>query len=256
MRRDISRLADTTFDLLIVGAGIYGACAAWDAALRGLTVAVVDQGDFGAGTSANSLRIVHGGLRYLARGRFSRMLESIGSAPPSSGSLRGWWSRFGCWSPPTAPLARGRIAHAAALALNDLVSWNRNRHLDPDHKIPRGRVVSRDECLRLFPWFEPKGLSGGAIWHDAQLRHPERLTLSFLRAAASNGALPANYLRVEGLLTQGGAVRGARAIDSLTGTELEIGLARCWLRPAPGLRTWSPLELGLPRSNHRLTHWA
>ena len=46
MRRDLPRLADTTFDLLIVGAGIYGACAAWDAALRGLTVAVVDQGDF------------------------------------------------------------------------------------------------------------------------------------------------------------------------------------------------------------------
>src|SRR5919107_3011911 len=64
MRRDIPRLADTPFDLLVVGAGIFGACAAWDASLRGLSVAVVDQDDFGAATSANSLRIVHGGSPY------------------------------------------------------------------------------------------------------------------------------------------------------------------------------------------------
>ncbi|HWN19016.1 MAG TPA: FAD-dependent oxidoreductase [Gemmatimonadales bacterium] len=222
MRRDISRLADTTFDLLIVGAGMYGACAAWDAALRGLTVAVVDQGDFGAGTSANSLRIVHGGLRYLARGRFSRMLESIRERSTLLRIAPGLVEPVRVLVPTYGAAGRGRIAHAAALVLNDLVSWNRNRHLDQDREIPRGRVVSRGECLRLFPWFEPKGLSGGAIWHDAQLRHPERLTLSFVRAAASNGALPANYLRVKGLLTQGGAARGARAIDSLTGTELEI----------------------------------
>jgi glycerol-3-phosphate dehydrogenase len=222
MRRDIARLADTTFDLLIVGAGIYGACAAWDAALRGLTVAVVDQGDFGAETSANSLRIVHGGLRYLARGRFSRMLESIGERSTLLRIAPGLVEPVRVLVPTYGAAGRGRIAHAAALALNDLVSWNRNRHLDQDRNIPRGRVVSRGECLRLFPWFEPGGLSGGAIWHDAQLRHPERLTLSFVKAAASSGAVPANYLRVKGLLTQSGAAKGARAIDSLTGAELDI----------------------------------
>lgn len=222
MRRNIPRLADTTFDLLIVGAGIYGACAAWDAALRGLTVAVVDQGDFGAGTSANSLRIIHGGLRYLARGRFSRMLESIGERSTLLRIAPGLVEPVRVLVPTYGAAGRGRLAHAAALAINDLVSWNRNQHLDQDRNIPRGRVVSRGECLRLFPWFEPKGLSGGAIWHDAQLRHPERLTLSFVKAAASSGAVTANYLRVKGLLAQGGVTQGARAIDSLTGAELDI----------------------------------
>jgi glycerol-3-phosphate dehydrogenase len=222
MRRDIPRLADTTFDLLIVGAGIYGACAAWDAALRGLTVAVVDQGDFGAATSANSLRIVHGGLRYLARGRFSPMLESIGERSTLLRIAPGLVEPVPVVVPTYGTGSRGRMAHAAALALNDLVSWNRNRHLDQGHKIPRGRVVSRGECLRLFPWFESKGLSGGAIWYDAQLRHPERLTLSFVEAAASSGAVPANYLQVKRLLTHRGAVQGARVIDCLTGTELDI----------------------------------
>jgi glycerol-3-phosphate dehydrogenase len=222
MRRDISRLADTTFDLLIVGAGIYGACAAWDAALRGLTVAVVDQDDFGAATSANSLRIVHGGLRYLTRGEFSRMRESIQERSTLLRIAPGLVDPIPVLVPTYGAGSRGRIAHAAALALNDLLSFNRNRHLDQDRCIPRGRVISRDECLRLFPWFEAKGLSGGAIWYDAQLRHPERLTLSFVKAAAARGAVPANYVRVLGILTHQGTAQGARAVDTLSGRELDI----------------------------------
>jgi len=222
MRRDIPGLAGATFDLLIVGAGIYGACAAWDAALRGLTVAVVDQGDFGAATSANSLRLVHGGLRYLARGEFSRMRESIGERSTLLRIAPGLVEPIPVLVPTYGVGTRGRIAHAAALALNDLVSLNRNRHLDPDRVIPGGRMVSREECLRLFPRFDTEGLSGGAIWHDALLRRPERLTLSFVQAAAASGAVVANYVRVTELLTHGGAAQGARAVDSQTGAELEI----------------------------------
>ncbi|MBA3759725.1 MAG: FAD-dependent oxidoreductase [Gemmatimonadales bacterium] len=222
MRRDIPGLAGATFDLLIVGAGIYGACAAWDAALRGLTVAVVDQGDFGAATSANSLRLVHGGLRYLARGEFSRMRESIGERSTLLRIAPGLVEPIPVLVPTYGVGTRGRIAHAAALALNDLVSLNRNRHLDPDRVIPGGRMVSREECLRLFPRFDTEGLSGGAIWHDALLRRPERLTLSFVQAAAASGAVAANYVRVTELLTHGGAAQGARAVDSQTGAELEI----------------------------------
>src|SRR5918992_3088148 len=77
MRRDLSSLFSPVFDLLVIGAGIHGACIAWDACLRGLRVALVDRSDFGAATSANSLGIVHGGLRYLTRADLPRMLESI-----------------------------------------------------------------------------------------------------------------------------------------------------------------------------------
>jgi glycerol-3-phosphate dehydrogenase len=222
MRRDIPRLADTSFDLLIVGAGIYGACAAWDASLRGLSVAVVDRDDFGAATSANSLRVVHGGLRYLTRGDFSRMRESIRERSTLLRIAPGLVEPLPVLVPTYGIGHRGRIAHALALALNDLVSLDRNRHLDPDRLIPRGRVISRVECLQLFPWFEAPGLSGGAIWHDALLGHPERLTLSFVKAAAASGAVPANYLRVTRLLTHHGAAQGARAIDGLSGAEIDI----------------------------------
>jgi glycerol-3-phosphate dehydrogenase len=222
MRRDLPRLTDTRFDLLVVGAGIYGACAAWDASLRGLSVAVVDQDDFGAATSANSLRIVHGGLRYLARGDFTRMRESIRERSTLMRIAPGLVQPLKVLVPTYGVGAGGRMAHAAALALNDLVSLGRNQQLDQAHQLPRSHLVSRDECLGLFPWFSARGLSGGAIWYDAQLRHPERLVLSFVQAAASTGAVPANYLRVDRLSTSQGVVQGAYATDRLTGTRLEI----------------------------------
>lgn len=222
MRRDIPRLSETGFDLLVVGAGIYGACAAWDASLRGLSVAVVDRDDFGAATSANSLRIVHGGLRYLARGDFSRMRESIRERSTLLRIAPGLVEPLKVLVPTYGAGARGRLAHAAALALNDLVSLRRNRELNRNRQIPGGQLVSRDECLSLFPWFAADRLSGGAVWYDAQLRQPERLTLSFLQSAAQIGAVPVNYLRVDRLLTVNGAVQGARATDRLTGAELEI----------------------------------
>ena len=75
MRRDLSELGRVEHDVLVIGGGIQGACIAWDAALRGLDVALLERDDFGAATSANSLRIVHGGIRYLARGDLPRMRE-------------------------------------------------------------------------------------------------------------------------------------------------------------------------------------
>src|SRR3990170_7432357 len=126
MRRSIPRLADTTFDLLVVGAGIFGACAAWDAALRGLSVAVVDQDDFGAATSANSLRIVHGGLRYLARGNLIRMRESIRERSALLRIAPGLVEPLPVLVPTGPPGVPGRAAFGAVLALTHALSPNRN----------------------------------------------------------------------------------------------------------------------------------
>jgi glycerol-3-phosphate dehydrogenase len=253
MRRDISRLADTRFDLLVVGAGIYGACAAWDASLRGLSVAVVDQDDFGAGTSANSLRIVHGGLRYLARADFGRMRESIRERSTLLRIAPGLVRPLKVLVPTYGLGAQGRLSYAAALALNDIVSWKRNRNLDPDHVIPAGGLLSRDECLSLFPWFESAGLSGGAVWYDAQLQHPERLILAFLHSAAKRGAVPVNYLRVDQFLSVGGAADGARVTDRLTGAELTIRARAVLVAAGPWTRdiVATSLEKAVPAVQRR-----
>ena len=221
MRRDLSRLLERTFDLLVVGAGIQGACIAWDACLRGLSVALVDRGDFGAATSANSLGIVHGGLRYLARGDLPRMLDSI---QERSALLR---IAPGLVEPlpvlvPTYQGAKGRTAFGTALLLNDVISRTRNRGLRPECAIAGGRLISRGECLGLFPWFPSDGLTGGALWFDGRLRHPERLTLSFVRSAAERGVVPANYVRVDRILVRDRQAAGIQVTDLAQGSQFEV----------------------------------
>src|SRR5687767_16006256 len=84
MQRDLRRLADTKFDVIVVGAGFYGVTIAWDAAQRGLAVAIIDKDDFGAATSFNNLKTLHGGLRSLAALNFKQMRLFIQErrAPP------------------------------------------------------------------------------------------------------------------------------------------------------------------------------
>src|SRR6266566_4626682 len=76
MMRDLDRLTGSTFDVLVVGGGIYGLTIAYDAAQRGLSVALIERDDFGSGSSFNHLRTIHGGLRYLQSFDFTRARES------------------------------------------------------------------------------------------------------------------------------------------------------------------------------------
>src|SRR5438874_10394898 len=77
MTRDIDCLTERTFDVLVVGGGIYGLTIAYDAAQRGLAVALIERDDFGSGSSFNHLRTIHGGLRYLQSLDFARARESV-----------------------------------------------------------------------------------------------------------------------------------------------------------------------------------
>src|SRR5258705_4407968 len=120
MHRDLRRLAGGTLDLIVVGGGLHGACIAWDATLRGLRVALIERDDFGAATSANSLRIVHGGLRYLARGDLRRMREAIRERSAFLRIAPSLVEPLPVIVPTTGAGARGRPAMAVAIALNDL----------------------------------------------------------------------------------------------------------------------------------------
>ena len=222
MERDLTRLSGTVHDLIVIGGGIHGACIAWDAALRGLKVALLERDDFGGATSANSLRIVHGGLRYLARGDLRRMRESIRERSTFLHIAPTLVEPLPVLLPTTGLGPRGRPAMAAALALNDLFSLDRNRGLDSAHRLPRGRLLSLGECRRLFPPFPAAGATGGALWYDARLRHPERLTLAFIRSAAERGAAAANYCRMDRVVGEGGSVRGVMATDLVGGGTLEV----------------------------------
>lgn len=223
MTRDLGRLSAAAFDVLVIGGGIYGACIAWEAALRGLAVALVEQADFGHATSANSQRIAHGGLRYLQRLDFERMRESIRERRTLLRIAPHLVHPLPCLMPTRGSGLRSRAAMALAFALNDLISWDRNHGIpDETRRIPACRLLSRAACLRLAPELDRPEVTGGALWHDGQIEDSERLTLSFIRSAMRVGAAAANYVRATGLLRSADRVTGVQATDLVTGRRFAI----------------------------------
>jgi glycerol-3-phosphate dehydrogenase len=222
VRRDLGALSGRRHDLVVVGGGIYGAAAAWDAAQRGLATALVERADFGSGTSWNSLKTIHGGLRHLQRGELGLLRESVRErrtllriAPLLVRPLPFLVPAYG-----HGP--RGREALAAGLWLNDLIARDRNDGLPAEQSLPRGRLLTPGEAVERVPGLPRHGLTGAILYHDAQVASSERLLLAFLHAAADAGAALANHLEVVGLLRRDGRVAGVRALDRERGGELEI----------------------------------
>jgi glycerol-3-phosphate dehydrogenase len=222
MKRDLVQLSRRVYDVLVVGGGIYGVCIAWDAALRGLSVALVDKGDFGHATSFNSLRVIHGGLRYLQHLGICRMRESIRERAVLMRIAPHLVHPMQFVIPTYGHAVQGKEIMALALMIHNIISLDRNRQQDPQKYLPRGRVISRTECLRLIPGVQKEALTGGAIWYDCQMRNSERLALSFLQSAVRAGTDAANYVEAIKFLRDGRQVKGIRAQDHLTGNVLDV----------------------------------
>ena len=205
---NIKTMATEPVDLLVIGAGITGAGIARDAAMRGIRTAVVDQGDFGSGTSSHSSRLVHGGLRHLEHGHLHLVFESCRERrtllriaphlvwprsflfPIHEGGRVPWWKlEAGMW-------------------LYDILAMFRNVH--------RHRVLSRKAMRRAEPRLKDRGLRGGARYYEAQC-DDARLTLATIRSAHRHGALAANYVQVDRLELADGQIRGAQVTDLVTG---------------------------------------
>lgn len=217
-KANIDRLKSEAFDVLVIGGGATGAGTALDAAARGLTVALVEAGDFASGTSSRSTKLVHGGVRYLEsavehfdRGQFHLVREALSErstvlaiAPHLAHALRTvvpayslrevLFYRFGLW-------LYDRAAGKATLG--------------------RSHFVSRQSMLRAFPALRRERLRGGVAYYDGQF-DDARMNISLVVTAAEQGAAVANYASVSGLRISDAKVRGARVRDMLTGEAVEI----------------------------------
>jgi len=212
VRASLRDLASRRVDLLVIGGGITGAGVARDAALRGLDVALIDGQDFGAGTSSRSSRLIHGGLRYLEQARLHLVFEALRErrillrlAPHLVRPV-----------PFVLPVFRGdrvpRWKTALGLTLYDLLAGRGN--------VRRHRTLGKRALLDLEPLLRERGLTGGALYHDAQC-DDARLTIATIRAAAGHGALVANHVAVTGLIRDGARVVGALLRDRITGEDGE-----------------------------------
>jgi glycerol-3-phosphate dehydrogenase len=222
MKRDIDGLSAREHDVVVIGGGIIGAAAAWDAAQRGLDVALVEAADFASGTSFNSLKTIHGGLRYLQSFDLPRMRQSIADRRALLRIAPGLVRPVPFVVPVYGHGTRGREAFGMGLRLNEWLSRSRNRGVSAERRIPNGRLLSRAQVLELMPGVEPAGLTGGALWYDAQVVDSERLVLAFLLQAVEQGAALANYVEVTGLLRDGPRVKGVLARDVASGADVEI----------------------------------
>jgi glycerol-3-phosphate dehydrogenase len=233
--RDVERLAAQRYDLVVVGGGIHGLFAAYDAASRGLTVALVDRSDFGSGLTFNHQRTIHGGLRGLQRGQIGKARHDLRE--------RRTWARIAPHYLRPLPFLigtyrwtrRSRWSLKAGFTLYEALSRGRNHGVSPELHLPKPRLESAAATRRLFPGIADRGLSGGAVWYDYQVRHPERLTWTVALAAERAGATLANYVEVVGPLRAQGKITGVKAVDRLTGRAFDIEAAATLLCAGSGL---------------------
>ena len=209
----VARLRGQRFDVLIIGGGIVGAGIARDAAMRGLKVALIEQGDFASGTSSKTSKLIHGGLRYLEHGHLRLVFESLQERhvlrtiapsfvhplslllPVYAGDLRPAWKvNVGLW-------------------LYDLLATGRN--------IRTHRMLGARRALALEPGLQVDGLRAAGLYADCQM-DDARVCLANILQAVSWGAVCCNYVRLRELIKADHRVCGGVAEDVLTGRSLEI----------------------------------
>ena len=238
-------LATPTFDLLVIGGGINGAGIARDAAMRGLTVAVVEQGDFASGTSSKSSKLIHGGLRYLENYEFALVLE----ASRERDRLRRHLAPHLVHPMPFVfPVFRGdpvgRMRLTAGLWVYDGLSAFRN--------IKRHRSWGPRTTLRHEPRLRADGLRGALHYYDCWT-DDARLTLETMLAAVGAGAVVCNHVGVVALLRDGARLAGAQVEDRLHGGGFTIRARQIVNATGPWLDRVRRLDDPAARDALRLT---
>ncbi len=207
----LGRLSRETFDLLIIGGGITGAAVARDAVLRGLSVALIDKGDFASGTSSRSSKLVHGGLRYL-RGRHVRLVrESLRERGVLLRIAPHLVEPAAFYLPVYAGGHDGRLKLRLGLTAYDLLAGFGG-------DIGRHTVLSREQMLEAEPLLRPEGLQGGFRYFDCVV-NDARLTLATIRSAVEGGALALNYVEATNLQRDGDRLTGVSFREKLSGRE-------------------------------------
>jgi len=204
MQRSFAALESRVFDVLVIGGGITGAGIARDAAMRGLSVAIVDKAEWASGTSSKSSRLIHGGIRYLERGQVGLVRESVREreillriAPHLVKPLEFTWPVYR-----GARLPKWKLR--AGLTLYDLLAGKRG--------VRAHQSLDLSEVLAKEPGLRRDGLVGGASYHDAAT-DDAGLTRANVMSAVKHGATAVEYARAESTTVSAGRASGAVVRD-------------------------------------------
>lgn len=210
LKREVEAVGHSELDVLVVGGGIHGAWAALEAALRGLRVALVERDDFGGGASAASLKVLHGGFRYVPRLRPVRVRAFTREQAIAARFAPELVDPLPCLLPTRRRPDRSRVTLWIALALHRALRAG----LEP-MPTPPDRLIGREETVRLCPALGADDHTGGALWHEGQLLDSERFVLALVASAVAAGAVAANYAEATEFVTRSGRVEEVRIRDHL-----------------------------------------
>jgi glycerol-3-phosphate dehydrogenase len=200
----------TTWDMIVVGGGATGVGVAIDAASRGYDVLLLEQSDFGKGTSSRSTKLAHGGVRYLEKGNIGLVMEALKerglllqNAPHIVHDLAFVVPNYDWWEAPF---------YGLGLKLYQLLAGK--------YGFGVSRILSREETLQQIPTLKNDGLRGGAVYYDGQF-DDARLLIHMAVTAFEQGATLLNYVQVTELTKDAqGFVDGVCAVDVESGNKL------------------------------------
>ncbi|MBN4063216.1 FAD-dependent oxidoreductase [Cardiobacterium sp. AH-315-I02] len=184
---------DSNYQLVIIGGGVYGAALCWEAAHRGIKVLLVEQDDYACGASSNSLKTIHGGLRSLQSLNIKAVIKGIRERSIFLKIAPNYVKPLPCLLPTTGWLMKSKIVVGMGLLLYNMLCQITSLFCANDRKIPNARILSLGEFLNRASKINPEGITGGALWVDAQVTNTERLVWQFIKSAIKKGAVAVNH---------------------------------------------------------------
>lgn len=204
-------------DVLVIGGGVTGAGVALDAAARGLSVAIVEAQDWGAGTSSRSSKLIHGGLRYLQMLDFKLVLEALHERDLLLRSIAPHLVRALPFLYPLRRRVIERLYVGAGILLYDLLATlGRGPRAVPFH-----RHIGRRGLTSTFPDLQSSAAVGAIEYWDATV-DDARFVTTLVRTARAHGAYAASRTKVTDLTKSDGRISGAQVVDLETGREIRV----------------------------------
>lgn len=247
MERFIEHNTHEKFDVIVIGGGITGASVAYEAATRGLKVALLEKKDFSWATSAVTSKMIHGGLRYLVNGEIGLVRESLRERRVLENIAPNFvypWPMMMIHY--KKPLKNNKWVVKIGMMVYDALSFDKNFTWDACKKIPMHRTISSQEVLQQESHVRAEGLTGASVFYDCVSIFPERFTLAFVKSAVAYGAKVSNYAQVEGFMMEGtNRVIGVKVKDLFTGRLHDISGTVIINCGGP----WADIVLGMAKTN-------